>query len=136
MNEQIEIQPRSSIAYVSIVKELKSRNTEFHRYKPKQERSFKVVLKHIHATANLDDIKKEIEDLGHTITNIWNIKKQDTKKALHMFYIELKQKSNNKDIYEIDSLLDCRVKFEPRYSKREILQCINCQRYGHMKLLL
>jgi len=50
------------------VKELKNKNTEFHTYKPKQERSFKVVLKHIHV--NLDDIKKEIEDLGQTVTNM------------------------------------------------------------------
>jgi len=70
MNEQIKIQSRSSIAYVNIVKELKSRNTEFHTYKSKQERSFKVVLKHIYATANLDNIKKEIKELGHTVTNI------------------------------------------------------------------
>jgi len=62
------------------VKKLKGKNTEFYTYKPKQERSFKVVLKHIHATANLDDIKKEIEDLGHTVTNIWNIKKQALKR--------------------------------------------------------
>jgi len=55
---------QSFIAYVNIVKELKSKNTEFHTYKSKQERSFKVVFEHIHATANLDDIKKEIE--GHT----------------------------------------------------------------------
>jgi len=48
----------------------------------------------MHATANLDDIKKEIEDLGHIVTNIWNIKKQDIKKALHIFYVELKPKSN------------------------------------------
>jgi len=51
MNEQIKIQPRSFIAYVSIVKELKNRNTEFHTYKPQQEKSFKIVLKHIHGTA-------------------------------------------------------------------------------------
>jgi len=41
MNEQIKIQPKSSITNVNIMKELKSRNTEFHTYKPKQERSFK-----------------------------------------------------------------------------------------------
>jgi len=115
MNKQIKIQPKSSITNVNIVKELKSRNTEFHTYKPKQERSFK------------------IKDLGHTVTNIWNIKKQGTKKVLRMFYVELKQKSNNKDIYEVYSLLDCRVKFESSYPKHEIPQCINCQRYGHMK---
>jgi len=80
-DEQIEIQPMS--IYVNIVKELKSKNTEFHIYKPKQERSFR--LKHIHVTANLDDIKKEIKDLGHTVTNIWNIKKQGLKRTFHVF---------------------------------------------------
>jgi len=62
MNEQIKIQPRNSIAYVSIVKELKSRNMEFHIYKPKQERSFQVILKHIHVTENLKDTKKELKN--------------------------------------------------------------------------
>jgi len=64
MNEQTKIQPKISITYVNIVKELNNKNTEFHTYKPKQERSFKIIFKHIHATANLDDIKKEIEELG------------------------------------------------------------------------
>jgi hypothetical protein len=64
-----------------------------------------MILKHIHATANLDAIKKEIEDLGHTVINIWNIKKQGTKKALHIFYVELKPKNNNKNIYDVGSFL-------------------------------
>jgi len=41
-NEQIKTQP-SSIVYVNIVKELKSRDIEFYTYKSKQKRSFKVV---------------------------------------------------------------------------------------------
>jgi len=56
------------VPYINIVKELKNKNT---LYKLKQERSFKIVLKHIHAKANLDDIKKEIENLELTIINIW-----------------------------------------------------------------
>jgi len=72
-------------------------------------------------------IKKEIENLKHTVTNIWNIKKQGTKKALLIFYVELKPESNNKDIYEVGSLLECRIKFEPSHLKREIPQCNNCQ---------
>jgi hypothetical protein len=58
------IQLKNSIVYVNIVKELKNKNTEFHTYKPKQDRSFRV-LKHIYVTANLD-IKKRIEDLEHS----------------------------------------------------------------------
>jgi len=50
--------------------------------------------------------------------------------------VELKSKNNNKDIYENDSLLDCKIKFEPLHSKREIPQGINCQRYGHTKVFV
>jgi hypothetical protein len=35
INGQIKIQPKSSIAYVNIVKELKGKNAEFHTYKLK-----------------------------------------------------------------------------------------------------
>jgi len=35
MNEQTKMQPKSSITYVNIVKELKNKNMEFHTYKPK-----------------------------------------------------------------------------------------------------
>jgi len=67
MNEQIKIQSKSSFTYVNIVKELKNKNIEFHIYKPKQERSFKIV-KHIHASeSGLKSIKKEIENLGQNI---------------------------------------------------------------------
>jgi len=75
-----------------------------------------IAIYSIYSTTNLDDIKKEI---GYTVINIWNIKKQGTKKALHIFHVELKSKSNNKDIYEVGSFLECRVKFKPSYPKRE-----------------
>jgi hypothetical protein len=136
INKQIKIQPKNSIAYVNIVKDVKGKNTEFHTDKSKQEKGIRIVFKHIHATTNLNDIKKEIKELGHTVTNIWNIKKQGTKKAIYIFYIELKPKSNNKNIYNICSLLQCRVKFKSPHSKHEIHQCIHCHWYSHKKFLL
>jgi len=63
-----KIQIKSSIAYTNIMKELKIRNYEFHTYKPKQERVFKVVLKHMPPEERTDDIKSDIEDQGHTVT--------------------------------------------------------------------
>jgi hypothetical protein len=93
---------------------MKSRNTEFHTYEPKQERIFKIDFKHIHITANLDDIRKGIANQGHIVTNIWDIEKQGTDKAFPMFYVELELESNNKDIYEVGSL-QCKVKFESLY---------------------
>jgi hypothetical protein len=49
------------------MKELKSRVTEFYRYKSKQGRSFKVVLKYMHPLSNVYDIRKEIEEYRHRI---------------------------------------------------------------------
>jgi len=67
------------------------------------------------------------------ITNVWNIKKRDSKEPLNMLYVELKPENNNKDIYQTTHVLDYRVKFETPHAKRQIPQCINCQRYSHTK---
>jgi hypothetical protein len=63
---------------------------EFHTYKLKEERSYRVVLKNIHYSMNPEEIKTEIEILGHTVTNIWNIKQYRTKLALSRFFAEVK----------------------------------------------
>lgn len=70
---------------------------------------------------------------GHKVTNIWNVKQRITKKSLPMHFIEVESKDNNKDIYNIKSLLHCRVIFEPPRPKRDIPQCSNCQQYGHTR---
>jgi hypothetical protein len=91
------------------------------------------VLKNIHYSINPADIKTEIEKLGHTVTNIWNIKQYGTKLPLSMFFVELKPAPNNKDIFLVEYLQQCKIKFEPPKHKRDIAQSANCQRYGHTK---
>lgn len=132
-NDQVKIQPASREAYKTIVKELNAKGTEYYTYKPKQERSFRVVLKHMHPSTATEDIKEALAELGHTVINIWNMKQTSTMSPLHMFVIELQQNTSNKDIYKINSLLYCRVKFEPPRPKRTIPQCANCMAYGHTK---
>jgi S-ribosylhomocysteine lyase LuxS involved in autoinducer biosynthesis len=60
-----------------------------------------------------------------------NIKKQGIKTIFPTFYVELKAESNNKNIYEVRSLLQCKVKFKPSFiPKCEIPECNNYQQYG------
>jgi len=70
------------------MKELKIKDTELRTYKPKQERSFKIVFKYMYSSSNVDDIRKKIENHGHTVIKIWNIwnKKQGSSKTLPVFY--------------------------------------------------
>lgn len=132
-NDRVKIQPTISEAYTNIVKQLEIKETEFYTYKPKQERSYKVILKKIHPSTCIDDIKEALAERGHTTTNIWNIKDRMTKRPLPIFVIELQANNNNKDIYNIKDLLHCCVVFEEPRPKREIPQCANCQEYGHTK---
>jgi hypothetical protein len=52
-NDQVKVQPTESSVYTTIVKAVMDKNTEFHTYKPKQERSFRVVLKDSHSSTDL-----------------------------------------------------------------------------------
>lgn len=131
--DQVKIQAKSPESYSTIYKELKKRNTEFFTYQPKEERSFRVVLKKIHHSTDPEDIKFALEELNHEVRNVWNIKHRQTKKPLNIFYIDLKPQSNNKNVYNVKSILNCIVTFEAPRAKREIPQCTNCQQYGHTK---
>jgi len=131
--DEVKIQPKSAQAYTIIVRELKNKGTEFHTYKLKQERSFRVVLKNMHPSTDEKELKAAINSLGHQVTNVWNIKNRVTKKPLPMYFIDLKPNVNNKQIYDTKFHLNCRIIFEPPRPKRQIPQCARCQRYGHTR---
>jgi hypothetical protein len=132
-DNQVKVQPATTDSYRAITKALAEKQTEFHTYKPKEERSYRVVLKNMYYSIAPIDIKTEIEKLGHQVNNIWNITQYRTKLPLSMFYVELKPAPNNKDIFLVEYLQQYKIKFEPPKHKREIAHCANCQRYGHTK---
>lgn len=102
--DQVKIQPKTSDAYRTIVKELDNNGTEYFTYKPKQDRSFKVILKNMHPSTDTEEIKVALAKLGHNTKNIWNMKQALTKAPLHMFVVELQPSSNNKEVYNIKIL--------------------------------
>jgi hypothetical protein len=132
-NDEVKIQPKTPESYSAIIKDLAKKETRFHTFQLKQDRSYKVVLKNMYHKADTNEIKSELLKKGHIVRNVSNIREKITKKPLPMFFVELAPKENNKDIYAIDLLLQCRVRFEPPHQKREVVQCMNCQMYGHTK---
>lgn len=131
--EQVKLQPNTGEAYTKITKALQEKKTEFHTYKPKKDKSFRVVLKNLHHSTNIEEIKNNVENLGHEVVQIWNVKQNKTKRPLSIFFVDLKVKENNKDIYNTKLFMNSSVIFEPPISKRTIPQCTRCQRYGHTK---
>jgi hypothetical protein len=85
----------------------------------------------MHYSINPEEI--EIEKLGQTDTNIWNIKQYGTKLTLSVFFVDLKPDPNNKDVFNVEYIQQCKIKFELPEHKRDIAVCANCQRYWHIK---
>jgi hypothetical protein len=56
-DNKVKIQPTSSDSYRAIIKALAKKCTEFRTYKPKEDRSYRVVLKNMHYSINPADIK-------------------------------------------------------------------------------
>lgn len=69
----VKIQAKEIDIYNLIFAALKSKNTEFYSYRRKQDKPFKVVLRNIHCTSNLDLLKTQIEGYEHTVISITNI---------------------------------------------------------------
>ena len=131
ISNRVKILPTNPDAYKKLTKLLKTLNANFHTYQLKQERPFRVVLRNIHHSADLGELKFELLKYGHGVTNISNIRHRITKNPLSPFFIDIKQKENNKEIYNVNWLMNSIVKFKPPLVKKEIVQCKRCQRYGH-----
>lgn len=130
---QIKIQLKVNEHYSIVVNELKTRNTEFHSYQLKSDRTFKAVIVNLHQSTDKNELKTELEGLGHEVVYINNVMKRGTRTLLPLFVVELKTNTNNKSVYDIQYLMHSRIRIEPPRQKRQIVQCTNCQRYGHTK---
>lgn len=132
-HDQVKIQPLKSDVYSTILKALMEKNTEFHTYKPKKDKTFRVVLKNMHPTTDLKEISNSLAEKGHMVINIWNVKQRNTNVQLPLFFVDLKAQDNNKEIYKVKLLMNTCVQFEAPHIKREIPQCMRCQKYGHTR---
>jgi hypothetical protein len=130
---EVKVRPRNPQSYSIITKALLDRNTQFHIFKLEEERTYRAVLKYMHYYIAPENIKTEIENLGHKVANVWNAKHYRTKQPLSMFLIDLLPAPNNKDIFNVEFLQQCKIRFEPPRHSRDIKQCANCQIYGHTK---
>lgn len=119
--------------YRKLIKELDNSKHSYHTYQVKQDKSFRVVIKKLHATTPLQEIKEALLSCGHEVRNITNVISRKYKTPLSMFFVDLEPKSNNKDIYHLNSINNAIISIEPYNKPKELLQCHRCQGFGHTK---
>lgn len=76
------------------------------------------MLRGLHPSSNLDEIKSEIEASGHKVVRITNICNNRMRSPTPLFFVELQPQENNKLIYDLKHLLQTIISVEQRYKKR------------------
>jgi hypothetical protein len=129
----IKINPNTSETYRKMIKFMREQKIIHHTYQPKEERAFQIVVKHLHYSTDIEEIKEELSMKGHTVRNIVNVKRRITKEPLNLFFVDLEPAGNNKDIYKLHSIQNNIIKVEPPRKASGLAQCMRCQQYGHTK---
>ena len=133
-NNVIKLNCTTPETYRKLIQYFKVNDIFYRTYQLKEERAYRVVIKYLHHSTVVDEIRQELSDLGHIVRNIVKARHRITKVSLNLFFVDLEPAANNKDIYNITALQNEIIQVEPpRVNKHNILQCMRCQQYGHTK---
>jgi len=129
----LKIQTTKSDHYRVIIHFLKEKEAQYHTYQLREEKSYRVVIRILHPSTPTFDIGIAIEDKGYTVRQVTNVIHKTPKVKLPIFFIDLEPAEINKEIFNLTSLLHTRVKIEEPHIRKDIVQCLNCQEYGHSR---
>jgi len=131
-NNVIKITCLTPETYRSLIKHFKDSDVYYHTYQIKEERAYRVVLKYLHHSTDIEDIKQDLLQQGHVARNIGNIPHRMTKEPLNLFFLDLELAPNNKEVYNLTAIQNKLIHIEPpRTNQNHIPQCARCQQYGH-----
>lgn len=130
---QVRISIKTVENYRKVVKHLESSGKNFHTFQLKPERAFRAVIKNLHHTTSITDIKAFLLSLGHQVRSVRNVISRVTKRPLPMFFVDLDPNENNKEIFNIRSFENAIINIEEPNKTDDIVQCFRCQEFGHTK---
>jgi CYTH domain-containing protein len=73
-NETIKISVTTSESYRKLIKQLQQVKVLHHTYQIREERAHGLVIRNLHHSVIMDEIKHELEKQGYTVHNILNIR--------------------------------------------------------------
>ncbi|KAL4085191.1 hypothetical protein QTP88_027050 [Uroleucon formosanum] len=129
----LKISTTNSDSYREVIKYLKQGKAEYHTYQAREDKAFRIVIRNLHPTTPTSEVGVAIEELGYSVRQVTNFIHKTTKRPLPIFFVDLEPAQINNEIFKLTSLLHTKITVEEPHKKKEIIQCSNCQEYGHSK---
>lgn len=131
---QLRINTLDPETYKRIIVKFRENGLIGHTFNTKGERLCRIVIRNLHNTTPISEIKEEIEKTGNTVVgDIINSRYGPDKKPTSTFFVNLLPSQNNKVAKEIKFIYHQSVTIEDPKKKNSIPQCHRCQQYGHTK---
>lgn len=116
----------------SKVKEfLLSRKTEFNTYTSKEDKKTLLVLKGIHHSYEVAEIKSELILEGIPVMDVSPYKTTRTDRKFNNFVVQVEKNCEIASVYRKTLLMNQKVHWE-KLKTNGITQCKNCQKFGHV----
>ncbi|KAL4085224.1 hypothetical protein QTP88_027083 [Uroleucon formosanum] len=122
-----------SNAYRKVIRHLKEKQIEHHTYQAREDRAFRIVVRNLHPSTPTSEVGIAITDIGYSVRNVSNVLHKTSRQPLPLFFVDLDPAEINKDIFHLKNLLHTKISVEEPHKRRELIQCTNCQDYGHSK---
>lgn len=132
-SNSLKIQTTNPSSYRALIQFLKTEKAEYHTYQLKEDKPLRVVIRNLHSSTPLTLIKEELEVRCFEVRQVTNVLHKVSKTPLPLFFIDLEPTFQSNEIFQLSSLLHCKIKVEEPYKPKTISQCFNCQQYGHTR---
>jgi hypothetical protein len=129
----LKLSTTSTDSYHLIIHLLNENKYEYFTYQAKEDKPYRVVIRNLHFTTDINYIKDELTLNGFSVRNISNIQSRISKSALPIFFVDLEPAPNNSNVFKLISFCYTKIKIEEPHSRWDLPQCHRCQDYGHTK---
>lgn len=132
-NIDVKISLNEPDDYRKLNRVFKEQNIRFHTYQLKADKAYRVVLRNLHPTTDIQSIKEDLEAKNFRVRNIINARHPATKTPLPLFFVDLEPSPQNTEIFKLEIVAHTRIRVEEPKKRREIVQCFRCQAFGHTR---
>lgn len=143
-DEILKIQAPCEMSYRKVRDLLNQKKISYFTHQLKRERPYRVVIRGLHPQTETAEIIAALAEKNHKAREVVNViihkrkdpsNKSSEKVQIHLplFFVSPEISTNNKQVYELTTLLHQRITVEAPHAKKEIPHYKNCQQFGHTR---